>query len=132
MSEIKRLAGQVAIVTGGGQGVGQGIAYALAKEGAHVVLTGRTAEKLRDTAASIEQQGVRTLSQPAEYADRFVHAAPRCFPIADRAADNDRLALGYLGDPENDIGRVAVLLASDDAHCLTGQTLNADGGQWMF
>ncbi|MEO8815968.1 MAG: SDR family oxidoreductase [Mycobacterium sp.] len=32
------------------------------------------------------------------------------------------------GDPENDIGRVAVFLASADAGYMTGQTLMVDGG----
>ena len=36
------LEGKVAIVTGAGQGVGQGIAYALAAEGARVIVAGRT------------------------------------------------------------------------------------------
>ncbi len=45
---------------------------------------------------------------------------------------NARISLGYMGDPEQDIGRVAAFLAGDDAGYLTGQTINADGGQWMF
>ena len=36
--------------------------------------------------------------------------------------------MGYMGDPEQDIGGVAVFLASDDARYLTGNTLFADGG----
>ncbi|SEQ25454.1 NAD(P)-dependent dehydrogenase, short-chain alcohol dehydrogenase family [Solimonas aquatica] len=56
-----RLQGQVALVTGAGQGVGQGIAYALASEGAAVALLGRTAAKLEQTAAGIEKRGARAL-----------------------------------------------------------------------
>lgn len=38
------------------------------------------------------------------------------------------IPLGYLGDPEQDIGRVAVFLASEDSRYMTGQTLMVDGG----
>ncbi|MGV9746045.1 SDR family NAD(P)-dependent oxidoreductase [Rhodococcus zopfii] len=37
--------------------------------------------------------------------------------------------LRRFGDPESDIGRVAVFLASDDASYMTGQTLMVDGGR---
>ncbi len=36
--------------------------------------------------------------------------------------------MGRLGDPESDIGGVALFLASDDARYITGNTLFADGG----
>ena len=51
------LQGKVAIVTGGGQGVGQGIAYALASEGAKIAVSGRTLSKAEDTAAEIRRRG---------------------------------------------------------------------------
>lgn len=41
-------------------------------------------------------------------------------------------ALGYFGDPVADIGPVAVFLASPASHYVTGQTINADGGQVML
>ena len=41
-------------------------------------------------------------------------------------------ALGRFGDTHRDIGPIAVFLASSDAGYLTGQTLNADGGQMML
>ena len=53
----KRLEGKTAIVTGAGQGVGRGIALALAGEGAAVVVAGRTEAKLVDTCAEIERRG---------------------------------------------------------------------------
>jgi meso-butanediol dehydrogenase / (S,S)-butanediol dehydrogenase / diacetyl reductase len=51
------LDGKRAIVTGGGQGVGRGIALALAAEGAAVALVGRTESKLLAVAAEIEKPG---------------------------------------------------------------------------
>jgi NAD(P)-dependent dehydrogenase (short-subunit alcohol dehydrogenase family) len=49
-----KLDGKVAIVTGAGQGVGRGIALALAKEGARVVVAGRTAAKCSRTVDEIK------------------------------------------------------------------------------
>jgi len=51
------LEGKIAIVTGAGQGVGQGIAFALAGEGASTVVAGRTESKLVDTCEEIERRG---------------------------------------------------------------------------
>jgi NAD(P)-dependent dehydrogenase (short-subunit alcohol dehydrogenase family) len=48
---------KVAIVTGAGQGVGRGIALALAKEGAAITLYGRTPATLKKVAAEIEGFG---------------------------------------------------------------------------
>jgi NAD(P)-dependent dehydrogenase (short-subunit alcohol dehydrogenase family) len=42
------------------------------------------------------------------------------------------ISLGRFGDTEADIGPVAVFLAGDDARYVTGQTINADGGQMML
>jgi NAD(P)-dependent dehydrogenase (short-subunit alcohol dehydrogenase family) len=42
------------------------------------------------------------------------------------------LPLGRIGDPEKDIGRVAVFLVSEDSDYMTGQTLNVDGGSIML
>ncbi|MFE6508437.1 SDR family NAD(P)-dependent oxidoreductase [Nocardioides sp. NPDC057767] len=53
------LTGQVALVTGAGQGVGQGIALALATEGADVAVVGRTATKLEKTCELLRDRGVR-------------------------------------------------------------------------
>ncbi|MDT7953049.1 MAG: glucose 1-dehydrogenase [Acetobacteraceae bacterium] len=47
------LTGKVAVVTGGGRGLGRAIARGLSAHGAHVVLAGRTAATLEATAAEL-------------------------------------------------------------------------------
>jgi NAD(P)-dependent dehydrogenase (short-subunit alcohol dehydrogenase family) len=54
---LPRHHGKVALVTGSGQGVGRGVARALAKDGARVALIGRTEAKLEETANLIAEIG---------------------------------------------------------------------------
>jgi len=54
---VSRLAGRTAIVTGAGQGVGEGIARRLATEGANVVIAARRAATGEPVAASIREHG---------------------------------------------------------------------------
>ncbi len=54
---VKSLENKVALITGSGQGVGQGIALAMVDQGAKIAVTGRTLEKLEQTCALIEERG---------------------------------------------------------------------------
>ena len=83
--------GRVAIVTGGGRGIGFEIAKALAEAGAHVVVTGRTAATLDEAVAKIAAFGGS--------------ASAAAFDIADRAAQRVMLA-----DIERRHGRLDVLI----------------------
>jgi NAD(P)-dependent dehydrogenase (short-subunit alcohol dehydrogenase family) len=252
MSELQD---RVAIVTGGGQGLGLGIAHALASEGVNLVLTGRTEAKLRQAEAALKAHGVQVLVVPGDTrrradADQAVAAAIEQFGRIDALVNNaqsstpgvpleavtdenwretlesglygtlyfmqavlphmkqrgsgrivnfasrtgiegtrgfapyaaakegirglsrvaarewgaygitvnvvcpaaltpaaqtyleanpseltrylSEIALGRLGDPEKDIGRLVAFLCSDSAGYVTGQTINADGGQSML
>jgi meso-butanediol dehydrogenase/(S,S)-butanediol dehydrogenase/diacetyl reductase len=63
------LDGKVALITGAGQGVGQGIALALAKEGARIAAIGRTEAKLHDTCSQIESVGGQAIPVVADVND---------------------------------------------------------------
>jgi NAD(P)-dependent dehydrogenase (short-subunit alcohol dehydrogenase family) len=56
---------KIAIVTGGGRGIGQGIAYGFAKAGATVVITSRKANDLEATAAEISSFGGKVFALPS-------------------------------------------------------------------
>lgn len=63
------LAGQVAVVTGAGTGIGRAAALGLAREGAKVALAGRRAAPLEEVAASILSAGGEALIQAVDVAN---------------------------------------------------------------
>jgi NAD(P)-dependent dehydrogenase (short-subunit alcohol dehydrogenase family) len=64
------LAGQAALVTGGGRGIGRAIALALARAGAAVAVLARSAEQLADVVAAITASGGRAIALSADVTDR--------------------------------------------------------------
>ncbi|MEN8195114.1 MAG: SDR family oxidoreductase [Pseudomonadota bacterium] len=63
------LTGSVALVSGGGSGIGQRIAIALAGAGAAVVVAARRMEKLEETRAEIEAEGGKAACLQADLED---------------------------------------------------------------
>ena len=66
---------RVAIVTGSGTGIGRATAQLLADYGADIVLAGRRAELLQQSAAAITERGRRALVVPTDVTDEQACAA---------------------------------------------------------
>jgi NAD(P)-dependent dehydrogenase (short-subunit alcohol dehydrogenase family) len=84
---------KVAIVTGGGSGIGRGVALALAQAGAQVVVCGRRLHPIEETVRVIQQKAGQALgvqadvSQP-EDVERLVQAALQAFGSLDILINN--------------------------------------------
>lgn len=64
---MEKMKDKVVIITGGGTGIGFGITTAYAKEGANLVITGRTESRLIDAKAKLEKEyGVKVLAVAAD------------------------------------------------------------------
>jgi NAD(P)-dependent dehydrogenase (short-subunit alcohol dehydrogenase family) len=64
------LSGRVALVTGGGKGIGRGIALGLAQAGADVAVAGRSKHELEETAGAIRDRGRRGEAIVCDVTDR--------------------------------------------------------------
>lgn len=66
---MKRLEGQVAIVTGGGRGIGRATALALAQEGASIALAARTKGELEAAANEMHRLGAHVIALKVDLTD---------------------------------------------------------------
>jgi NAD(P)-dependent dehydrogenase (short-subunit alcohol dehydrogenase family) len=96
---MKSLKDLVAIVTGGGSGIGRGIALALCKEGVRLVICGRRQASLDETLKLIREQGglataVQTDVSIEEDVDRLVKAALAAYGTLDILINNAGISGG--------------------------------------
>jgi 3-hydroxybutyrate dehydrogenase len=67
---MAELTGRVALITGGGRGIGRAIALALAGGGADVAVAARSKNEVDDTAAQVRAAGRRSLALVCDVSDR--------------------------------------------------------------
>ena len=80
------LVGKRALITGGTSGIGRATAEALAREGAHVLISGRSDKRGAETVAAIEEAGGK-----AEFVRADLASVEDVRALAERAADVDVL-----------------------------------------
>ena len=68
-SKLFDLTGKVALITGGGSGLGNAIARGLAEAGATVILNGRRRDKLEEAVAALRQSGLCAALSPFDVTD---------------------------------------------------------------
>ncbi|RJG03250.1 SDR family NAD(P)-dependent oxidoreductase [Noviherbaspirillum sedimenti] len=69
MRDDSNLAGRVAVVTGGGSGIGRAIAFAFAEAGSRVVVIDRNAEGCEATVAEVQRRGAQALAVTCDISD---------------------------------------------------------------
>jgi len=94
--------GTVALVTGGGTGLGREVAHAFARLGGQTVIAGRTADRLEEVAACIEAVGGSCLAVPTNIREPDEVEALRD-AVYDRYGRVDFL-VGLLAEHAEDLG----------------------------
>jgi NAD(P)-dependent dehydrogenase (short-subunit alcohol dehydrogenase family) len=91
------LTGQVAIVTGGGRGIGRAISIGLTSAGASVAVVARSEDQITETVGRIVQAGARAVAVPADVSDpeaveRMVREVEQAMGPVDLLVNNAGLA----------------------------------------
>ena len=118
------LSGRVAIVTGASSGLGVRFATALAEAGADVVLAGRRAERLEQTAELVRATGRRALPVPVDVAD-----PQACYDLVDTAVAQ----LGTVDILVNNAGMGTAVPATRETPEQFREVMdvNLNGAYWM-
>lgn len=107
-----RLRDKTAIVTGGGSGIGEGVARALAAEGCQVIITGRSEAKLRASAEDFQADG----APPIRY---------RALDVADRQAVGQ-----FINWATEELGHVDILVNSAGTNIIKRSMAELDPADW--
>lgn len=115
--QAKLLDGKVALVTGGGSGIGRAVATGFARAGARVVLCGRREKPGEETAEQIRQEGgealfVRADVSRAEEVERLIERVVSTYGRLDAAFNNAGIFKG--------LGRLADLTEEDYEESFDG------------
>ncbi len=128
-----QLDGRVALVTGGTRGLGRAIADAFLREGARVMVTGRSEEKGRQALADFGAGGAASfvagdVTRQAD-CEHAVEAAIARHGRIDILVNN---AGGAQDLAPDELASVAVLLASPSMASITGCLFPVDGGTMPY
>lgn len=100
---MKKLQDRVALVTGGGRGIGRAIALDFARAGAKVAVTARTASELEEVVAAMKKEGAQACAVVADLSERSgckqaIEAATRAFGPIEILVNN--AGIGSSADPK--------------------------------
>jgi NAD(P)-dependent dehydrogenase (short-subunit alcohol dehydrogenase family) len=118
------LEGRVAVVTGGGTGIGRGCALVLAEHGADIILAGRRPEPLETTAKEVQALGRRALAVPTD-----VTVVADC----ERLVQQTLIEMGRLDILVNNAGGASTKPLSDWTEIEWHQVIDLNiGGVWFL
>jgi len=122
----KRFEGQLALVTGASRGIGAAIAKALAAEGAHVILTARTAGALEQVEEAIHAAGGTATIAPLDLIETD-SIARLASAVAERWGTLDILVLNAAT-----LGSLSAVQAIDAKEFAKVMTLNVSAQQALI
>ena len=106
-----RFRDRIVVVTGGGYGIGRGIALAFGREGAHVVLAARSREKLEAVAGELRALGTRPM-------------------VSELSVSDEAAVAGMVRSTESAYGRIDVLVNNAGIAGPAGLARDVAGDGW--